>query len=181
MNLTNHQILTTNPGVIAVVTLQGGHVSPTPTAWGVATWHPLMQHCAMALLYTPKKSMRVVIGDHLIHVEALGPQEQVVAVVVESAHPINKSIHRMMRRSVGPWTAPRHERQIAPPRPRTKGVKAAKPTEPARPAMPPADTIEPAPVDILTETRRAVASDTPRMVRTPDPTPSIEMPRGDQW
>lgn len=177
MILTNHQILTTHPGVLATMSLQGGQGSPVPTAWGAAVWHPLLRHCAMALLHTTEKSMRVVVGEHLIHVETLGEQEQVVAVVVESAHAVNKSIHRMMRRSVGPWTEPRSERPVAPPRPRQR----AKLAEPAAPAMPPADPIAPAQVDVLHEARRAVASDGAYSVRIPDTTPAIEMPRGDQW
>lgn len=178
----NPQILTTHQDVIATLFAPATTAAdeiPDMDAHGDANWHPMVRGAVLLLRHTPHKSLRLVVGDHLIHVQAEGAQ--IVAVVVASANAINKSIHRMMRRSVGPWTAPRHERPIAPPRPRSKGVKAAKPAEPARPAMPPADPIEPAPVDILTETRRAVASDTPRLVRNPDLTPSIEMPRGDQW
>lgn len=178
MTLSHHQILTTHVDVLAVMALPKGEREPHPEVWGNTRWHALLRASALLLLDADADHLRVVVGDHLVHVQTEG--ETVVAVVVESANAINKSIHRMIRRSVGPWTPPR-ERPIARPRPRTKGVKAAKPAEPARPAPPPADPIAPASFDILSETRRAVASDTPRMARNPDPTPSIEMPRGDQW
>jgi hypothetical protein len=178
MNLPNHQILTTNPGVLAVlsapVTAAGDEI-PDMTTYGAERWHPIMRGTALLLRHTQEPELRVVVGDHLVIVQIEG--EQIVVVVVASAHAINKSIHRMIRRSVKPSTPPR-ERPVAPPRPRSK---AAETTRQARPTPPPADPIAPASFDILSETRRAVASDTPRTVRTPDPTPAIEMPRGDQW
>lgn len=174
MNLPNHQILTTNPGVLAVlsapVTAAGDDI-PDMTTFGAERWHPIMRGAALMLRHTTETELRVVVGDHLVIVQVEG--EQIVAVVVASAHAVNKSIHRMIRRSVKPWTPPR-ERPIAPPRPRSKAAEPARPT-------PPTDPIAPASFDVLSETRRAVASDTPRTVRTPDPTPAIEMPRGDQW
>ena len=146
MTLANHQILTTHVDVLAVLALPKGARDPHPEVWGDTRWHALLRASALLLLDADADHLRVVVGDHLVHVQTEG--ETVIAVVVESANAINKSIHRMIRRSAGPWTPPR-ERPVAPRRPRTKGTK--------------------------------VASDAPRMAKSPDPTPSIEMPRGDQW
>jgi hypothetical protein len=108
MNLPNHQILTTNPGVLAVlsapVTTAGDDI-PDMTTAGAERWHPIMRGAALMLRHTTETELRVVVGDHIVIVQVEG--EQIVAVVVASAHAVNKSIHRMIRRSVrAPKTKP---------------------------------------------------------------------------
>lgn len=199
MNLINHQILTTNPGVLAVlsapVTTAGDEI-PDMTAYGAERWHPIMRGAALLLRHTSETEMRVVVGDHLVIVQV--EAGQIVAVVVESAHAVNKSIHRMIRRSV---RAPKAKTQPTP-RPVDRG---------AAPGRPPTDRVRPATFAVRTEARQdarpgggtyvaemsaaereAVTASqgagfargtpgAPPSFTTPDTTPAIEMPRGDQW
>lgn len=194
MNLINHKILTTNPGVLAVlsapVTAAGDEI-PDMTTYGADRWHPIMRGTALLLRHTSETELRVVVGDHLVIVQVEG--EQIVAVIVESGHAVNKSIHRMIRQSVRA-----HKTKTQPtPRPADRG---------AAPGRPPADRVKPAPFTVpghvgtniggaaymgdLSESERAavvasqgsgIVAGSPRGTVTEKPTPAIEMPRGDQW
>lgn len=63
---------------------------------GEESWGPLLEAGVSLLEKTGEKSIRVVVGDHTVVLQAEG--DETVGVVLPTGHAIAKSLRRMIRR-----------------------------------------------------------------------------------
>ena len=98
---------------------------------GDNSWQPVLDGALRLLEKTEENTIRVVIGDHTIVVQAEG--EETVGVVLPTGHAIAKSLRRMIRRlsrkARGPVVRPalQHLQPTAP------GARPAASTPPGQP------------------------------------------------
>lgn len=80
-------------GIVAVSVVTPDHIRTTR---GPDRWGPILDASMALLAKTEETSIRVVVGDHTLVVQAEGDEN--VAVVLPTGNAIAKSLRRMIRR-----------------------------------------------------------------------------------
>ena len=126
--------ITSNPAILASVIARA---DLPELAAGSAAWHPLLKVSLTLLAMTDANHIRIAVDTHTLIIQR--ERDSIVGVVIVTGDPIGKSIHRMIRRAVGPAK---------------RGAKPRKAAEPS-PAVP-ADREESAPAHAAPATHQAL-------------------------
>jgi hypothetical protein len=93
----NLDMLSQNPGVVAVASGTADTPYPAMTHVGPEAWQPLMQQAMLLMQHTTEPSLRMVVGGHTVIVQREG--KLLFAVCLPTGHAFGKSVRRAIRRA----------------------------------------------------------------------------------